>query len=146
MRVRLLGDTPRTYAVIFDAGDEVMEGLQEFARDHDADASSFTAVGGFESATLAYFDVAAKQYQDIPVPEQVEVLSLTGDITRSDGGRQVHAHAIVGRYDGTTRGGHVKRGLVRPTLEVIVTESPRHLRRRHDERFGLTLIDLPADG
>lgn len=133
----------RTYAVIFDAGDEVSAGLAEFAERNDVDAASFTAIGGFRSATLAYFDIDAKDYVDIPCEEQVEVLTLAGDISRKeDGGRQVHMHAVVGRRDGSTRGGHVKRGVVRPTLEVMVTESPSHLRRTYDESVGLALIDL----
>jgi predicted DNA-binding protein with PD1-like motif len=38
-------------------------------------------------------------------------------------------------------GGHVKRLIVWPTLEVIVTESPAYLRKRVDEETGLALID-----
>ena len=31
---------------------------------------------------------------------------------------------------------------VRPTLEVILTESPAHLRREHDPESGLALIRI----
>jgi hypothetical protein len=34
------------------------------------------------------------------------------------------------------------RGLVRPTLEVILVESPTHLRKTVNEEVGLPLIDL----
>ena len=132
----------RTFAVIFDAGDEAMAGLARFARDHGLSAAQFTAIGAFSRATLAYFDWETRQYQDIPVDEQVEVLSLTGDVSEeADGTPKVHAHAVVGRRDGSTRGGHLKAGYVRPTLEVVLTDSPAHLRRRHDPHSGLSLID-----
>ena len=39
-------------------------------------------------------------------------------------------------------GGDLESGHVRPTLEVIITESPAHLRRVHDEKTGLALICL----
>lgn len=145
MHSRLLAEGPqRTYALIFDAGDEAMAGLVDFAERNDIDAASLTAIGGFRSATLAYFDVEAKQYHDIPCNEQVEVLTLAGDVARKqDGSRQVHMHAVVGRRDGSTRGGHVKEAMVRPTLEVVLTETPSHLRRTYDENVGLALIDLP---
>lgn len=92
---------------------------------------------------LGYFDVERKEYEKMPVEEQVEVLSLVGDITsKEDGEPQVHAHVVLGRSDSTTRGGHLLEGYVRPTLEVILVESPKHLRREWDEEVGLALIRL----
>lgn len=144
MQSSLLAEGPqRTYAVIFDTGDEAMAGLLDFAASNNIDAASFTAIGGFQSAMLAYFNIEAKEYEDIPCDEQVEVLTLAGDVARKqDGSRQIHMHAVVGRRDGSTRGGHVKRATVRPTLEVVLTETPSHLRRTYDENVGLALIDL----
>jgi predicted DNA-binding protein with PD1-like motif len=49
---------------------------------------------------------------------------------------------VLGKADGTAHGGHLLRAHVRPTLEVIVTESPAHLRRRSDPETGLALIQL----
>jgi predicted DNA-binding protein with PD1-like motif len=72
------------------------------------------------------------------------VLSLVGDIALADGEPQVHAHVVLGRADGSTVGGHLLEGRVWPTLEVIVTELPAALRKRHDEQTGLALIDLDA--
>ena len=37
-------------------------------------------------------------------------------------------------------GGHLLEGHVRPTLEVILTESPKHLERHFDEKAGIPLI------
>jgi predicted DNA-binding protein with PD1-like motif len=143
MKYQLLraGDE-RTWAVVFDVGDEAAAGLDEFARAESLDAARFTAIGGFSRATLGYFDIATSQYQPIAVDEQVEVLSLLGDIARGDDGPKVHAHVVVGTATGDARGGHLLEGHVRPTLEVIVTESPGHLRRRFAPDFGIALIDL----
>jgi predicted DNA-binding protein with PD1-like motif len=52
----------------------------------------------------------------------------------------LHAHVVVGKADGTAHGGHLLAAVVRPTLEVILVESPRHLQRRHDAETGLALI------
>jgi uncharacterized protein len=134
----------RTYAIVFDKGDEVASGLLQFARAERLAASQLTAVGAFSEATLGYFDRNRKEYVKIPVGEQVEVLSLIGDIALKGDDRQVHAHVVVGRSDGTTRGGHLLEARVWPTLEVIVTESPRHLRRELDDETGLALIRLAA--
>jgi predicted DNA-binding protein with PD1-like motif len=132
----------KTYAVVFETGDEVMSGLLGFAINHKVSASHFTAIGAFESVTVGYFDWSRKDYKRIPIPEQVEVLSLIGDITLSEGGHQVHAHVVVGKSDATAHGGHLIEGRVRPTLEVILVEAPRHLRRKTDRASGLALIDF----
>ena len=73
--------------------------------------------------------------------EQVEVLSLAGDITSGPEGRKVHAHVVMGKADGTAHGGHLIEARVRPTLEIVLTEAPRHLHRRFDSTSGLALID-----
>jgi predicted DNA-binding protein with PD1-like motif len=133
----------KTFALVFDTGDEFMSELTSFAKDNDLSAASLTALGAFNDAALGYFDIEKKQYDKIPVEEQVEVLSLVGTIApREDGEPQVHAHVVLGRSDGTTRGGHLLEAHVRPTLEVVLVESPEHLQRRTDEETGLPLISL----
>lgn len=143
MRAKLLDDNDglRTFAVVFDKGDEPKTGLETFAREHGVDGASLTAIGAFQDATLAYFERDAMEYRDIPVAQQVEVLSLVGDIALNEGEPEVHAHVVVGRQNGTTAGGHLKAARVWPTLEVVVTETPSHLQKTVDEETGLALID-----
>jgi predicted DNA-binding protein with PD1-like motif len=135
-------DGGATYALVFDPGDEVISGLTAFAKDHDLDASDFTALGAFSSALLGFFDIEQKEYRKIPINEQVEVLTLVGNVTRDKRELQVHAHTVLGCADGTTRGGHLLEGHARPTLELILTEAPVQLRRRFNPAAGLALIDL----
>ena len=137
-------DGEKTYAVIFDKGDEVMAGLKSFAREAGLGGAHFTAIGAFSEATLGFFERERKDYKRIPVREQVEVLSLVGDVALKNGEPEIHAHVVVGTSEGAARGGHILEATVWPTLEVIVTESPRHLRRVHDEETGLALIEVGA--
>ena len=130
------------WALVFDKGDEPMAELERFARDHDLTAASFTGIGAFEEVVLGYFDRERKEYEEIPVREQVEVLSLAGDVAVAEGEPKVHAHVVVGKRDGTAYGGHLLRGRVWPTLEVVLTGSPAELRKSHDPETGLALIDL----
>ena len=71
-------------------------------------------------------------------------MSLSGNIVQKDGRANLHAHVVVGKSDGTAHGGHLLGGRVWPTLEMIVSELPVHLRRAHDEETGLALIRLAA--
>ena len=132
----------KTYALIFDKDDEVIAGLTSFAKQQSLGASHFTAIGAFSDLTLGYFNRDKKDYDKIPVNEQVEALSVMGDIALNKGEPKIHAHVVVGKRDGSTLGGHLVQAHVWPTLEVVLTESPRHLRRKTDEETGLALIEL----
>jgi uncharacterized protein len=145
MKAKIMNDAPeRTIALVLDQGDEVMAKLQGFAAEHNLMASRFTAIGAFERATLGYFNWERKAYDRIPVDEQVEVLALVGDIALDGSKPKVHAHAVLGKRDASTVGGHLLEALVRPTLEVLLIESPAYLRRVHDPHSGLALIRIDA--
>ena len=141
MKAKIMNDAPeRTIALVLDSGDEVMSKLHAFAAEHNLMASRLTAIGAFERATLGYFNWERKAYERIPVDEQVEVLSLLGDVAEADGQPALHIHAVLGRSDGSVVGGHLLEGHVRPTLEVIMIEPPAHLKKRKDPETGLALI------
>ena len=141
MKSKLIHDGgEKTFAVIFDKGEEVAGGLLAFAKENNLSASHFTAIGAFEHVTLGFFEREQKDYKRIIIDEQVEVLSLIGDVALDDNEPKVHAHVVVGKRDGTAHGGHLLEARVWPTLEVILIESPRHLRRELDKETGLALI------
>ena len=131
------------WIAVLDPGDEAKEVLTDFARAMKIESASFVAVGAFERATVGYFEWDKKAYKPIPIEQQVEVLSFIGDIVRDEKGEpSLHAHTVLGLSDGTTRGGHFLKGIVRPTLEVTFTETPAHLVRRRRPELGIALIDI----
>jgi uncharacterized protein len=143
MRSKLIYDGPqRTFAVVMETGDEVLGSLLSFAKEQTLSAAELTGLGALSDAVLGYFDWQKKDYLRIPVREQVEVLNLTGNVALNDGEPKLHPHIVLGKRDGTAHGGHLLEGHVRPTLEIIVTESPAHLQRRSDPETGLALIRI----
>jgi predicted DNA-binding protein with PD1-like motif len=143
MQVKLVKDTPeeKVYAVVFYKGDEVLSGLTDFAIAKNVGDAHFTGIGAVSSATLAWLDVPHKIYHRISVPEQVEVLSLIGDVATFNGKPVVHMHTVLGHSDGSTTGGHVFELNANPTLEVFVTVSAIPLKKRPDDASGMKLID-----
>ena len=135
-------NSSRPFALVFETGDEAIAGLLDFARGNDIRSAFFFGVGAFERVTLAYFDLGTKEYEHIPVGEQVEVVSLAGNISTYDGEPKIHAHAVIGKRDGSVMGGHLIEGIVRPTLEVFVSASDTPLTRTRDEATNLPLLDL----
>ena len=143
MQFKLLEHQPKTYALVFETGEELVSGLKQFASDQKLSGSSFKAIGALASVKLGWFNWETKKYQTcVDLEEQVELLSLIGDIALKDGEPQVHAHVVIGKSDGTAHGGHLRKATVRPTCEVILTESPQHLRKQIDPESGLALIRL----
>ena len=126
----------------------------------DTGQKRITLRGGREQAVPSTNYIRSKESRDprrrrhtSPAPRtsraQVEVLTLAGNIgvkRASDPPPRdepaLHAHVVIGRADGTACGGHLLDARVRPTLEVIVIETPQHLRRRLHPETGLALIDL----
>jgi predicted DNA-binding protein with PD1-like motif len=133
----------RTFVLILEPGEEAVSALTAFATDADLSGSSLTAIGAFGRATVGWFDLRKKTYKPIEIDQQCEGLSLMGDIAAGDDDKpSLHIHAVVGLSDGTTRGGHLLKATVRPTLEVTIVETPAHLRRRKRPDLGIALVNL----
>jgi uncharacterized protein len=143
MRYKLVDDKPKTFVLVFETDDELARGLTQFAIEQKLASASFKAIGALSSVKLGWLNWETKQYEPaVSLREQVELLSLIGDVALKDGQPQVHAHAVIGRRDGTAHGGHLLEAHVRPTCEVVLTESPAHLRKEFDPAAGIALIKL----
>lgn len=145
MQSQLVAEDPngKIHVVVLDTGEEAFAALTRFANEQGITAAGLTAIGAFERAVIGWFDFDDKTYRRIEVGEQCEVLSAIGDIAVDDDGKaSLHVHVVLGLSDGSTRGGHLLGGRVRPTLEIILTETPARLRRRKRPDLGIALIDL----
>ena len=143
MQVKVVKDSAdeKVYAVTFQKGDEVLSGLTDFAIQYKVRDAHLTGIGAASGGTLGWLDLARKSYHAIPVTEQVEVLSLIGDVATFAGKPIVHAHLVLGKHDGATVGGHLWELRVNPTLEVFVTADASPLNKRPDAASGMKVID-----
>jgi predicted DNA-binding protein with PD1-like motif len=133
--------SPETYVLVFETGDEVIAVLERFALENMLKGSSFTAIGALSDIEVGWLDWETKQYETaVDLQEQVEVLSLIGDVALSEGKPVVHAHIVIGKRDGSAHGGHLLRAHVRPTLELVLVEWPKHLCKQFDPSSRLALI------
>ena len=123
-------------------GDEVLESLTSLAEREALTFATFSGLGAASSARIAFFDVAARQYETHDFDEQVEVVSLTGNLALRDGKPFVHAHAALGRRDLSVIGGHVVALVARPTIEIELRPENAQIARLLDEESGLALLSL----
>jgi predicted DNA-binding protein with PD1-like motif len=141
MKFRQIDHSPKTFIVVFETGDELAAGLSKFAEEQNLSAASFKAVGALSSVRLGWYNLESKKYDpSVTLDEQLELLSLIGDVALKDSKPVVHSHMVVGKRDGTAHGGHLLEAHVRPTCEVVLTESPAHLQKFIDPESGLALI------
>ncbi len=121
-----------THTVVFDPGEEFLEGMAQVVADEGIEVAGFTAIGGFSETKLGFFNEETKDFNPIDFEaDQVEVLSLMGEITRDDDGSpHVHGHVVVGLPDGRAFGGHLLKGVVEPIAIVNLFELT-HVPRKH---------------
>jgi len=143
MNFKLLNDDKqKTYAIVLESGEEAMEQILAFADAKKIAASQFTAIGAFSETTVGFFDFSIKDYKKTHFNQQMEVLSLMGDITIFKDEYKIHGHIVLAKEDGSAYGGHLMKGIVHPTLEIILTESPVYLQRKMDKDAGIPLIKI----
>jgi uncharacterized protein len=130
------------HVLAFGKGEEIVSGLLAFVKEHKLVGGHFSAIGAVSDAVLAFFHPTKKQYIRIPIPEQAEVASLTGNFALEGGRPFLHAHAVLGLGNGSARGGHLVEAHVWPTLEVVVVGWPKEVRRKFNAETGLYLLDV----
>lgn len=143
MNYKLINDDKqKTYAIILESGEEAMEQIKTFTSKLNLSASRFTAIGAFSDTTVGFFDFSIKDYKKNRFNQQMEVVSLVGDISVYKNEYKVHAHVVLADEKGAAYGGHLIKATVHPTLEIILDESPLYLKREMDENSGLPLIKI----
>ncbi|MDB4933313.1 MAG: hypothetical protein JWP87_285 [Labilithrix sp.] len=135
-------DGARTFVLVLSEGDEVLTALTDFARNQKVVNAHFVAIGGVRDPEVGWFDRKRSEFKAMSLTEQMEVLTLSGDIALAeDNAPVVHAHLALGRSNGNAWGGHLIHAVTSPTLELYVTAFPQPLYKRDDPHTGLQLID-----
>ncbi len=98
------------------------------------------AIGGVNRLRLAYYDHAAKRYEEHDFEEFMEVTGIIGNLTLKDGKPFLHVHGNFGRRDLSVLAGHVMSAVVYPLLEVAITPTKNRALRRFDDELGLNVI------
>ena len=132
--------TGRRVVTRLDHGGDLLAQVAAVADAHGIVTAEVRAVGALQRAELAFYDQAAKRYEAHVVERPVELLALTGNVTRRDGETAVHAHLVLGESNGHCVGGHALPGCVVFACELVLEELVGEpLERGHDDVTGLPL-------
>lgn len=138
--MKIVFQTKTEFVFRFDRGEDVLAELQNWAAQERVEAASLSAIGASQKVVLAYYDLATKEYQNHEVTEDLEVVSVLGNLALFDGVPVVHMHGTFSKPDLSVIGGHVKQLIVSATCEVVLRVLPGTMRRQHDPVTGLNVL------
>ena len=113
---------PRTWAIIFFMGDEVMSGLTQWMHAENVQGAQLQGIGALSSARFGWFDPQQKAYKNIDIIEQCECTGIIGDVGVAENGPALHVHGAVAISNGSVHGGHLLKAVCSPTMEVFAIE------------------------
>lgn len=100
---------------------ELVSYLTNFAKERGIKIGAVSAIGALKECTLGFYDQQERRYERIRIEEDVELVSLSGNISIKEGEPFVHVHAVVSKRDGSTYSGHLFEAKVF-VAEVLVME------------------------
>ena len=139
MKSRKLGDA---VLLKFDREEEVISTLTSFILENNIPAGVFSGIGAVKNLTIGYFDLESKSYRKKSIPEMVEVISITGNVSYLDGRPFIHAHISVADQSHRLFGGHLFAADVAVTLEMYLRIFSDKLVRSLDPEIGFNFWDL----
>lgn len=129
--------------VRLESGDRVMESLGRLLRAEGIGFAAVNGIGAVRQVRLSYWNAQTREYEAHEVEEQLEVVSLVGNVTLNDDQPFLHLHISLGRHDLSVFGGHFNEAIAHPTLEVWLHPETRTVLRGRDESSGLAVMQLP---
>jgi len=130
-----------TYTLNFAKGEEVMTGLSAFLKKENIQAGHIAGLGAASKLTIAYYNLETKEYEKKEYTENVEILSLVGNVgVKENNELVVHMHGTFGRRDFSVFGGHVFEIIISGAGEIHLAAFPGTINRAYDEDTGLTLM------
>ena len=128
------------YVLSFQIGENLQEELVKFCADEDIKSAFFVGLGGLQELELSYYNLSEKRYEDINIKENLEIVSLTGNISKLNNDTIIHMHGVFSNSKANTIGGHVKKIVVSGTCEIFLTVFDGFIERRYDDTTGLNLM------
>ncbi|MEM3186095.1 MAG: DNA-binding protein [Conexivisphaerales archaeon] len=122
------------------ANKEVPKVILDIAKSEQIQTARVEMIGAVKEVEIAYYDHAKKKYESKVLKEDMEVISMLGNISMMRGEPILHIHGSFGRRDYSIVGGHVVKAVAEPFLEAIITPTQNKAYREYDENLGLNAI------
>lgn len=131
------------YLVIrLEKGEEIITTMARTLHDARINGGFFFGLGVGKQLELGFFDAHKQKYIKKEFNDEYEFTSFTGNITTVNNELSIHCHVTITDNQFNAFGGHLFRGTVPATLEIIILPFSNALTRKKDDITGLNLLDL----
>ncbi len=134
------------WLIRLDRGEEVIAGLRDVMTLESIPGGTLTGLGAADTMTVAFYDVATREYRARRHEGLIEILGLTGNLAWLGSEPRVHVHVSAAEEHAGAFGGHLVEARVSASVEISVVPTSLRLTRSQDERIGLPLLDFPVVG
>jgi predicted DNA-binding protein with PD1-like motif len=131
-----------TYIIRLEKDEEIIASIQKMAQDEQITNAKIEGLGSIKNPTLAHYRLDTKKYSEKQIDGLFEITTLLGNIGVFDAKPVVHAHITIGNEEMQLFGGHLVKGEVSATVELIITTYPTKYEKKFDEEIGLKLWNL----
>ena len=132
----------RRWLLVLDRGEELVGTVTGFLEEKGVLGGHVSGLGALRNTTVGYFDVEKQEYVKRTFEESMELGNLVGTVGSADGKPLLHAHVTLSGPELIAFAGHLVKGEVSVTAELLVTNFEQDLPREEDEDIGLKLFAL----
>lgn len=129
-------------ALRLDVGDEILKAVKEVCEKEDIKLASVTGLGAVSKAVVGLYRVSEQEYVRNVFEQDMELVSLIGNISQKDGEVYLHLHASLADEKGRVVGGHLNEAVISVTGEIWIDPVDGCIGRRVDEKTGLNVWDF----
>jgi uncharacterized protein len=133
---------PGRFMIRLEKGDDILASIRGFAAAKKIGAALFEGIGSLNTARLGHYDFTTKNYKYEVFSEDLEILTLSGNVSTMDKLPLPHAHVTLGKRDFSVIGGHLDEGSKANMVEIGLSSLPGKLLKAKDEDVGLNLLQL----
>ena len=114
--------TGRTFIFRLPKGKDLLAELIDFCHDNQVKCGIVQVVGNVSNATIGFYNAAKKQYEKKVINAEMELVSLSGNISIQDNRPMVNAYVTLADKEYQTIGGRLLPGTKIFVCEVYIQE------------------------
>ena len=128
------------YIVRLNVGEDIVESVKKFAQEENIRFGTVTGIGAVNKAKIGLFNTETKEYQSTILEEDMEIISLAGNITEMNGEPYIHLHIALANSEHNVKAGHLNMAVISATGEIIIEAIDGYVDREFDDDIGLNLL------
>ena len=130
------------YVLRLESGDDILLSIRQFATAKRLSAGLIEGIGSLNKVKLGHYDFKTRKYSYETFEDDLEILTLSGNIASMNRQPLPHVHVTLGRRDFSVIGGHMDEGSSANMVEIGIWKLPGKLVKTKDNQIGLNVLQL----